>query len=155
MDGSSREVLHNTTLADTYAITIDYENQVLYWADYTLNKIESSDVDGSNRRTLSTVVRDPYSIAYYNGSLYWGDDYYNRVLTGLATSPGSGTYLGGSLSYDVHGIQVVSRETQPLGQQHCNSRTLIGAIEIHRQRVNLPLLLGEIEIYMHGCGQLF
>ena len=122
MDGSSREVLHDTTLADTYAITIDYENQVLYWADYTLNKIESSDVDGSNRRTLSTVVRDPYSIAYYNGSLYWGDNSYNRVLTGLATSPGSGTYLGGGVSYNVYGIHIVSRETQPLGQQYNSYR---------------------------------
>ena len=118
MDGSSREVLHDTTLADTFAITIDYENQVLYWADYSLNRIESSDVDGSNRRTLSTFVRDPYSIAYYNGSLYWGDNYYNRVLTGSATSPGSGTYLGGGVRYDVYGIHVVSRETQPLGQQY-------------------------------------
>ena len=114
MDGNSRMVLHNTNLRDTYAITIDYENQVLYWADFTLNKIESSNVDGTNRRTLTTSVRDPYSITYFNGRLYWGDNYYNRILTGPATSPGSGTYLGGSVRYDVYGIHVISREAQPL-----------------------------------------
>jgi hypothetical protein len=109
-------VLHRTQLADVYyTMTMDYENQVLYWADYTLNKIESSNVDGSNRRTLSTTVRDPFSMAYYGGRLYWGDLALNRVLTGTASSPGSGTYLGGSVSYDVYEIHVVSREAQPLG----------------------------------------
>lgn len=108
-------VLHNTNLADTYAITIDFDNQVLYWADITLNKIETSSVDGSNRRTLTTSLRDPFSIAYYNGRLYWGDNSFNRILTGTVTAPGSGTYIGGGLSYDAYGIHIVSRETQPLG----------------------------------------
>ena len=115
MDGTTRMVLHNTNLATTYAITMDYENQVLYWADFTLNKIESSNADGSNRRTLSTSLRDPYSISYYNGVLYWGDNSFNRIRTGPATQPGSGTNLGGGLSYDPYGVHVVFRETQPLG----------------------------------------
>lgn len=100
---------------DTYAITMDYKDQVLYWADYSLNKIESSNVDGSNRRILTSSVRDPYSMAYHNGNLYWGDNSLNRVLTGPVTSLGSGTYLGGGVSYDVYGIHIVSRDTQPLG----------------------------------------
>ena len=115
MDGNSRMVLHNTDLRDTYAITIDFENQVLYWADFTLNKIESSSVDGSNRRTLTTSVIDPFSIAYYNESLYWGDNRYNRILTGTVAAPGSGRFIGGGVSYDPYGIHIVSRETQPLG----------------------------------------
>ena len=114
MDGNSRMVLHSTDLRDTYAITIDYENQLLYWADYTLNRIERSNVDGSNRMILTTSVRDPSSISYYNGRLYWGDYYYNRMLNGPASSPGSGTYIGGSVRYDVYGIQVISRDLQPL-----------------------------------------
>ena len=115
MDGDSREVLHSTSLADVYAITMDYESQELYWADFTLNKIESSNVNGSDRTTLTSSVRDPYSMAYFNGTLYWGDNTYNRVLTGTVTSPGTGTFLGGSVSYDVYGINIVSKDTQPLG----------------------------------------
>lgn len=116
MDGNSRMILHSTGLSSTYAITIDYENQILYWADYTLNRIERSNVDGSNRVILTTTVRDPFSMTYYNGRLYWGDLSLNRVLTGPANSPGSGTYLGGSVSYEVYGIHVISRDTQPLGE---------------------------------------
>lgn len=115
MDGRSRTILHNTDLADTYAITLDYENQVLYWADYTLNKIESSNVDGSNRTVLSTIVRDPFTMTYYKGRLYWGDHWYNSVLYGPASNPGSGTLIGQNLGYDPQGIHVLSRETQPLG----------------------------------------
>ena len=114
MDGNSRMILHSTNLRDTYAITIDYENQFLYWADYTLNRIERSNVDGTNRMILTTSIRDPSSISYYNGRLYWGDYAFNRVLNGRAGSPGSGTYIGGGVSYDVYGIQVVSKDLQPL-----------------------------------------
>ena len=56
MDGNSRMVLHSTDLRDTYAITIDYDNQLLYWADYTLNRIERSNVDGSNSMILTTSI---------------------------------------------------------------------------------------------------
>ncbi len=118
MDGTSKMVLHSTNLMQTYTIALDYENQVLYWADFALNKIESSNVDGSNRRTLTTTVRDPFTMAYFNGRLYWTDAAFRRVLTGTVTSPGSGTFLGGGLSYDSYGIHVVSRDAQPLGNNH-------------------------------------
>ena len=125
MDGTSREVLHSTNLRVTHAITIDRENQLLYWADHSLNTIERSNTDGSNRVVLTTSVRDPISIAYYNGRLYWGDAYFNRILSGPANSPSSGSYLGGSVSYEVYGIEVISRDLQPLGRIRIHLRALI------------------------------
>lgn len=115
MDGGSRMALHSTNLIETYALTMDYDRQVLYWADYNLNRIESSNADGSNRRILSTSVRDPYVMTYYQGRLYWGDLTLNRVLQGPTSSPGSGTYIGGGISYDIYGIKVVAKDAQPLG----------------------------------------
>lgn len=130
MDGNSRMILHNTTLRDTYGITMDFDNQVLYWADFTLNKIESSNADGSNRRTLTTSVRDPYSISYYIGQLYWGDNSYNRILTGPVTLSNGGTFIGGYVSYDPHGIHVVSKETQPEGWYN-NDCTLLSILNYY------------------------
>ena len=115
LDGNSRTVLHNTSISKVYAITLDYDNQVLYWADYDLNKIESSNVDGSNRRVLSTSVIDPYGIIFYNGFLLWGDLSFNRILRGPASAPGSGTYIGGGFSYGPYHIHVISKDLQPLG----------------------------------------
>ena len=50
MDGTSREVLHNTNLVWPTALTLDYDTQTLYWLDASLDKLETSHVNGSNRR---------------------------------------------------------------------------------------------------------
>ena len=113
MDGSSRVVLISTGLSLAYGLTLDYENQILYWVDYAFNRIESSNSDGSNRNILTTSLRDPYSVTFYQGTLYWTDHYYNRIYyTSVSTvSITSGTYLG----TDGFSIQVVAEERQPEG----------------------------------------
>ena len=55
MDGTSRTVLHNTGLIFPSGITLDYTTQTLYWIDAGRLRIESSNVDGSNRQTVTTV----------------------------------------------------------------------------------------------------
>ena len=65
MDGSAREILHDTDLQYPYGITLDYKTQTLYWADYALNKLESSSSDGSGRIPLTTLnVQDPFGITF-------------------------------------------------------------------------------------------
>ena len=113
MDGASRTVLHNTNLALPYALTIDYGTQTLYWADYSLDKLESSSADGSNRRLLTTRnIQSPYAMAYYDGKLYWTDWSLNGIYSTLLSSPSSVTTLHTS-SYDTYGICVIAEETQP------------------------------------------
>ena len=93
---------------------MDYDSQILYWADYSLNKIEKSNADGTNRAVVTTSnVRDPYSITFYNNRLYWTDLYYNRVLTTSVSSP-SVSYLTTSQG-DMYAIQAVTDERQPEG----------------------------------------
>lgn len=47
MDGSSQTVVIETQISRPMALTIDYVNHRLYWADE--NHIEFSDMDGSHR----------------------------------------------------------------------------------------------------------
>lgn len=116
MDGTAYSILHDTSLSQPYCLTLDYDTQVLYWADYALNKIERSNVDGSNRRLVTSQVIDAYSITFFNGRLYWTDHYYNRILTFPTTSSSSATstFLSAALG-DMHGIQVLAEERQPEG----------------------------------------
>ena len=117
MDGTSRSILHSTSLSQPYCITLDYDTQVLYWADYALNKIEKSNIDGSNRQLVTTaLVNNAYSITFFNGRLYWTDLLYNRILTYPTTASGSATttYLSSSIG-DMYGIQVFAEERQPKG----------------------------------------
>ena len=111
MEGSSRTALHTTNLQTPYALTIDYATQTLYWADYALNKLESSNTDGSNRRLLTTNIRDPYAITFFDGKLYWSDFSYDGIYSTLASTPNSVTsllYLGA----DPYGIQVIDKDLQ-------------------------------------------
>ena len=124
MDGTSRTVLHNTNLSKPYDITIDYETQTLYWADYELEQIESSSTDGSNRTLLFSMgINRPFSITFYNGKLYWADWSIDGIVFVDVETPGESvtTRISG-LSYDPYDIHIVTSEPerQPEGM-YCYS----------------------------------
>ena len=111
MDGSNRTALHTTNLQTPYAMAIDYATQTLYWSDFSLNKLESSNTDGSNRRLLNSNLRDPYAMTFFEGKLYWSDWSFNGIYTTLTNSPGSITSLL-SIGSDPYGIHVYDENVQ-------------------------------------------
>ena len=117
MDGSSRVTLHSGGLNTVYGLTLDYDNQILYWADYDSNRIEMSFTNGSNRRVVtSSGITDPFAITYYAGRLYWTDWSGNRIYTLSLSSPTVVTQVTGSLGQDPYGIHVVTKDRQPDGE---------------------------------------
>lgn len=115
MDGTNRMTLHSTNLQVPYALAIDYASQTLYFADYSLNKLESSGVDGSNRRLLNSNLRDPYGMVFYKGTLYWTDWSLNGIYSTLVNSPTVVTtllYIGA----DPYGILVFDEDVQAEGR---------------------------------------
>lgn len=114
MDGTAVTILHNTSLSAPYCLTLDYDVQILYWADYTLDKIEKSNADGTNRQLVTTtLVNNPYSITVFNGRLYWTDLSESRILTVPTTSPNS-AYLTGVFGV-MYGIKAATEQRQPMG----------------------------------------
>ena len=114
MDGSLRETLHNTDLHHPNDITIDYQSQTIYWVDASLHKIESSHVDGSNRRTLwHDNLPKPFSMTYYNGVLYWSDWTLNSVLYIPVSNASTANNLVSSLVKDPMGVRVIAMDAQP------------------------------------------
>ena len=114
MDGTSKTILHDTSLSAPYCVTLDYDEQILYWADYNLNKIEKSNADGSNRQLVTTtLVNDAYSITFFNGRLYWTDLSYDRILT-LPTTSTASMYLTSGFG-NMYGIKSITEERQPKG----------------------------------------
>ena len=114
MDGTSKTILHDADLTAPYGLTIDYDTQTIYWTDYTRNRIERSNANGTSRSVVTTsLVSDPYSITFYDGRLYWTDLNYNRILT-VPVNSRTSTYLT-SATGDMYGITVITAERQPLG----------------------------------------
>ena len=120
MDGSGRMVIHSTNLQTPYALAIDYSTQTLYWADYALNKLETSGVDGSNRRLLNSNLRDPYSMVFFEGTLYWTDWAYNGIYSALTSSPTIVTSLL-SIGNNPYGILVFDKNVQSEGNSSSRS----------------------------------
>lgn len=130
MDGNSRTVLHSSGLSNVYGLTLDYQNQTLYWVDYSNNRVERSSVTGSNRVTLRTGLSDPWGVTYHAGKLYWTDWNYDRIYSIVVTSPASITTITSSLGGNPNGIHVITAERQPLGWFGIINIMIVGAILI-------------------------
>lgn len=114
MDGASRTVLHNTSLTWPNALTLDIPTQTLYWADASLDKIERSSVDGSNRQLLLSQPGSlhPFGIAVFGGQVYFSDWIRSSLLYANDTMGGSVLSLTGRITRPA-GIQVVDQLKQP------------------------------------------
>ena len=114
MDGTSRTTLHTSNLNCPCALTLDYDTQTLYWADYSANRIEKSSTNGLDRVLLATNIHDPCYITFYNGQLYWSD-VYQGIYTMSVSTPNDTVMLTDSFIYEPYGLQVVSIDRQPEG----------------------------------------
>ena len=82
MDGKQRTVLHSQHLAWPNGLTIDYATHTLYWIDAKVLTIESSFIDGSNRRPIRMVgLRHPFALTVFENSLYWSDWQRKSIFT--------------------------------------------------------------------------
>ena len=120
MDGAREQTIVNTGLIWPNGLTIDREAQILYWADASLDKIESSNVDGTNRRIiLQDGIHHPFSIVFFNSTLYWSDWEVDRIYSSKligSRSLGLST-LGQELSTEPMAVQVISTQIQVNGKK--------------------------------------
>ena len=117
MDGTMRETLHDTDLTWPNGLTIDYNTHTLYWVDAKLDKIESSFMNGSNRQLVTTsFVIHPFSIAFFDGILYWSDWVIRQVIYAPLSSVESVAGLVPVLQNKPMGVRVVAIGTQPISE---------------------------------------
>jgi low density lipoprotein receptor-related protein 5/6 len=75
MDGdkSSRMVLVNERIFWPNGLTVDIENNLIYFVDGNLHFLDVMNLDGTGRRTILKDLHYPYSITYINKKLFWSD----------------------------------------------------------------------------------
>ncbi|XP_032148954.1 low-density lipoprotein receptor-related protein 2 isoform X4 [Sapajus apella] len=74
MDGTNKSVIISTKLEWPNGITIDYTNDLLYWADAHLGYIEYSDLEGRHRHTVyDGTLPHPFAITIFEDTIYWTD----------------------------------------------------------------------------------
>ncbi|XP_033731070.1 putative vitellogenin receptor, partial [Pecten maximus] len=72
LDGRNPALVIGDRLKHPTGLVIDWPRKTLLWADFRLHRIESSGLDGSNRRiVVSLGLHYPSSLAVLEGILYW------------------------------------------------------------------------------------
>ena len=78
MDGTARTSLVSSGLKWVNSLSLDFKNNLLYWCDGYLEKIERVDLQGNNRMLILNLssVNDsyhPFGLALYEDALFWTD----------------------------------------------------------------------------------
>ena len=142
MDGRARQILHNSLLVWPNGLTLDYQNQVLYWIDGSLDKIESSNVDGTNRRlilslALSSLNYQGFALSFFNNTLYWSDWGRDMVFSVFANGTSITSLLQG---FSVPtGIEVVSENRQQLPPGWLTHKSIIIILIVLFQRTEIEI----------------
>ncbi|KAA0723842.1 Low-density lipoprotein receptor-related protein 4 [Triplophysa tibetana] len=120
MDGSDRVVLINNNLGWPNGLAIDRASSQLLWADAHTERIEASDLNGLNRRTLVSPVQHPYGLTLLGSHMYW-TDWQSRSIHRADKDTGENSITVRSNLPGLMDIQAVDR-AGPLGFNKCGRR---------------------------------
>ena len=98
LDGSGRVTIVTQNLVWPNAVTIDFTEPALYWADAWIDIIARGDLDGNNVVILlrGEDSYHPFSMTVYGDHLYWTDWSLNSVeRINKYTGAGHVTITGG------------------------------------------------------------
>ena len=110
MDGTNTSRLLSGNMTSPLSITIDYNTGTLYWADYSLQKIEKSSVDGSNRTIVISVdVGLPLDLIFHDNKLFWAS---SNMVKSVSTVFVNSSETLISLSGTIQRVQIISSDHQ-------------------------------------------
>ncbi|XP_058238194.1 low-density lipoprotein receptor-related protein 1B-like isoform X2 [Hemibagrus wyckioides] len=125
LDGSERTVLVNSELVWPSGVSIDYQENKLYWCDTHTHRIERIDLDSGKVREI--ILKDNHadlsSVAVYGSYLYWSDRSYSNgsVRRGSKSDASSGVTLRSNLGKSLRDVKVFNREREQ-GMNECGLR---------------------------------
>ncbi|KAG8559732.1 hypothetical protein GDO81_017431 [Engystomops pustulosus] len=73
LGGNFRTVIVNTSMVWPNGLTLDYEEDRIYWADASLQKIERCSLTGANREVVVSTAIYPFAMTLYDQHIYWTD----------------------------------------------------------------------------------
>ena len=117
MDGTNHSTIISSDIVWPTGLAIDYATLTLFWSDTHLDKLESSNYDGNNRTVLlkELFIFYPFAIAFYNGSLFWGDWVVGFVFRLTVADPDDHNIVRAVLEMEPTGMKIVSQSEQSEG----------------------------------------
>ena len=132
MDGQHKEDIITTSLKAPTGLTIDYPNNKLFWLDSKIHHIESSDLDGKNRRHIMVYGHHLFDVAVFGDNVYWSDSRLKTVSSVNKFTGKNKTELikrENITSFVPKGISIHHSLSQPSGEctHYCANKNLITA----------------------------
>jgi len=118
LDGSGRATIVAQNLVWPNAVTIDFTEPALYWADAFTDIIARGDLDGNNVVILlrGTNTYHPFSLTVFGEYLYWTDWSHNSIERISKRTPNSTHVTITGEHSRPSGIHVVHPNRQPGGE---------------------------------------
>ena len=118
MDGdlTTRTVLHNLTGSWPNGLSLDFTLFRIYWTDAKLKLIESSKLDGSDRRQIKYLPsQHPFSITVFEDYMYWSE-WKNMAIHKANKFTGDEPVELTADSQGIMGIEMYHPLRQPMGK---------------------------------------
>ena len=71
--GNHKKAIVEENLTQPSGLALDYDDRKLYWTDALREKIERSDLNGTNREVLIAATIYPFAITVFGKYIYWTD----------------------------------------------------------------------------------
>ena len=128
LNGEGRASIVSSGLVWPNDVVIDFSTNNLYWVESSLDKVETADYNGNNRRQIFHYSGiHPFGVSVLSTTLYWTD--WATVNGLLKMDKNNGTFLGGyKFPGRPMGVAVYDSSTQPAGMLSCKK---YGAIQYH------------------------
>ncbi|XP_019375374.1 PREDICTED: LOW QUALITY PROTEIN: low-density lipoprotein receptor-related protein 5-like protein [Gavialis gangeticus] len=122
MDSSTRKIIVDSDIYWPNGLTIDLEEQKLYWADAKLSFIHRANLDGSFRqKVVEGSLTHPFALTLSGDTLYW-TDWQTRSIHACNKRTGEKRREILSALYSPMDIQVLSPERQPYFHTPCEEK---------------------------------
>ncbi|XP_066928142.1 low-density lipoprotein receptor-related protein 1-like [Clytia hemisphaerica] len=119
MDGFNPKAIVDTNLGWPNGLTVDMNTSRIYWADARLDRIESADLDGRNRKIIVQDAPHVFGVTMYGDFIYWTDWVTRSVMRINKYGYGKQVVLIDKLDAQPMGIKVYSKSRQNCSRTLC------------------------------------
>lgn len=112
-DGNNLTVFKNLTLGWPNGLSIDFEQDRLYWCDALLDHVQHSNLDGTDVKTVnSRLIRHPFSIVIHKNFMYITDWRLDAIIKlHKLTGENEETLIREPQTNRLYGVKVYSQQS--------------------------------------------